>query len=124
MILLRIGIGAPASLDGPRQGRVDRFATFDTQGQKGLALLVGVADRPLGELAVVLMGEEHDADGVGEHHRGGLLSRELRVQLAPEGGIEGSRRGEVPHGQVYEDHPAHGVLLRACAGRAAPVAFR
>ena len=70
-----------------------------------------IPDRALGELAIVVVRQQHHADRVREHQRGRLLAGKLRVHLAAKRDVECGRRRQITHRQVHENHLAHHFLL-------------
>jgi len=81
-ILQEIGVGFAAGRDTLRDRGIDLVLARGGEGQHRLALVPGIADRPGGELAVVIVGQQHDADRLGKHDRARLRAGELRVQRA------------------------------------------
>src|SRR5215510_10022200 len=111
VILCRIGVGAAARGGGPGQRRAHGVAAVYREREQAPALAPGVADRPLGKLAIAVVGQQHHADRVREHHRRRLLIGKLLVHLAAQRDVERGRGREVTDRQVHEDHFAHHFLL-------------
>jgi hypothetical protein len=95
---------------GPREDVVDLGAALRGQGDDCLGVRDRVGDLLVDEGLEERLDEQHHARLLADHHAGGLLVGELRVELEPERGEELNALRQALHGQVHEDHSGHGVF--------------
>jgi len=103
----RIGVGAAARRDTLLDRGIDRVLARSGEGQQHLALALGVADRPGGELLVMIVRQQHDADRLGKHDRARLRAGELRVQRAADRQVEAGGGRQIAYRQIDENHLGH-----------------
>ena len=65
------------------------------------------------ELLELLMRQQHDEDGVRQHHAGRRVVTEIRIPREAHPFVEGRGSGKVGHRQVDEHHLRHCMLSQA-----------
>ena len=106
-ILHRIGVRAAARRDTLLDRGIDVILARRGEGQQHLALAPCIADRPGGELAVMVVRQQHDADRIGKHDRARLVAGELRVQRAADRQVEPGCGLQIAYRQIDENHLGH-----------------